>query len=56
MGFVQSFAALVGTRFLLGCFEAGLGAGCVLIISSYYKRYELPSKLAIWYLAGICGK
>ena len=55
MGFVQSYGALVGVRFLLGVFESGIGAGCVLVISSYYKRYELPSKLSIWYLSGIAG-
>ena len=55
MGFVQSYGALVGVRFLLGMFESGIGAGCVLVISSYYKRFELPSKLAIWYLSGISG-
>ena len=55
MGFTDTFAALTGVRFILGCFEAGIGAGCILVISSYFKRYELPSKLAIWYLSGITG-
>ena len=55
MGFVQSYGALVGVRFLLGMFESGIGAGCVCVISNYYKRYELPSKLSIWYLSGIGG-
>ena len=55
MGFVHSYSALLGVRFLLGIFESGIGAGCVFVISSYYNRYELPSKLAIWYLSGIAG-
>jgi MFS family permease len=55
MGFVHSYGALLGVRFLLGIFEAGVGAGCVFVISSYYRRYELPSKLSIWYLSGIAG-
>ena len=55
MGFVKSYGALVGVRFLLGCFEAGMGAGCVFVISSYYKRYELQTRLAVWYLAGLVG-
>lgn len=55
MGFVHSYGALVGVRFLLGVFESGLGAGCVFVISSYYKRHELSSRLAIWYLSGIGG-
>ena len=55
MGFVQTYAALVGVRFVLGVFESGIGAGCVLVIASYYKRFELASKLSIWYLAGIVG-
>ena len=55
MGFVQSYSALLATRFLLGVFEAGTSAGCTLVISNYYKRFELPSKIAIWYLSGLCG-
>lgn len=55
MGFANSFAALRAIRFALGCFEAGIGAGCVLVVSSYYRRFELPSKLAMWYLSGIKG-
>jgi MFS family permease len=53
MGFVHSYGALLGVRFLLGVFEAGIGAGCVLVISSYYKGYEVASKLSLWYLSGI---
>lgn len=55
MGFVNSYGALLGVRFLLGMFESGLGAGCVLVIASYYRRYELPTRLSVWYLSGIAG-
>ena len=46
MGFVQSYAALVGVRFLLGVFEAGLGPGSIYLIAMYYRRYELPWRLS----------
>ncbi|KAH9807329.1 MFS general substrate transporter [Teratosphaeria destructans] len=55
MGFVDSYGALLGVRFLLGVFESGIGAGSVMVIASYYKRYELPTKLSLWYLSGIAG-
>lgn len=52
MGFVQSYAALVGVRFLLGVFEAGLGPGSIYLIAMYYRRYELPWRLSWWYCSG----
>lgn len=55
MGFVKTKGALIGVRFLLGTFEAGVGPGSVFVISSYYRSFELPSKLSIWYLSGIAG-
>lgn len=55
MGFVKTKGALIGVRFLLGMFEAGIGPGSVFLISSYYRSFELPSKLSIWYLSGIAG-
>ena len=52
-GFVKSFGALVACRVVLGIFEAGLGSGSVYLISMYYKRYELPWRLSLWYQASI---
>lgn len=52
MGFVQSYAALVGVRFLLGVFEAGVGPGSIYLITMYYRRYELPWRLSWWYCSG----
>jgi sugar phosphate permease len=53
MGFVNSYAALVGVRVLLGIFEAGLGPGSIYLITMYYRRYELPKRLSWWYCSGI---
>ena len=53
MGFVHSYGALVGVRFLLGIFEAGIGPGSIYLISMYYRRYELPWRLSWWYCSGI---
>lgn len=53
LGVVQSYAALVACRFLLGIFEAGVGPGSVYLISMYYKRYELPWRLSWWYCSAV---
>jgi MFS family permease len=52
-GLVKSYEALVGVRFVLGIFEAGLSPGSIYLISMYYRRYELPWRLSWWYTSGI---
>lgn len=51
-GVVQSYGALVACRFILGIFEAGLSPGTILLITMYYRREELPWRLAWWYMSG----
>ncbi|GAB7352783.1 hypothetical protein MBLNU459_g3405t1 [Dothideomycetes sp. NU459] len=51
-GVVKSYGALLGCRFLLGIFESGLSPGTILLITMYYKREELPWRLAWWYMSG----
>lgn len=53
MGFVKSYGALVGVRFLLGIFEAPIGPGSIYLIAMYYRRAELPWRLSWWYCSGI---
>ncbi|OJD21305.1 hypothetical protein ACJ73_07354 [Blastomyces percursus] len=44
-GITDSFAGLVTCRIFLGIFEAGFFPGCVYLISMYYKRHELQTRV-----------
>ncbi|ODH50390.1 hypothetical protein GX48_03505 [Paracoccidioides brasiliensis] len=44
-GVTSSFAGLLVCRVFLGIFEAGFVPGCVYLISMYYKRHELQTRL-----------
>lgn len=48
-GFVQNFPGLVVLRFLVGVTEAPYFPGCIFFLSSWYKKDELPSRIAIFY-------
>ncbi|KAK7943803.1 MFS general substrate transporter [Apiospora aurea] len=48
-GFVNTYQALIGLRFLLGVLEAGIFPGILYVTSMYYKRFEYQRRLtAIW--------
>ncbi|TDZ13856.1 putative transporter [Colletotrichum orbiculare MAFF 240422] len=57
--FVNSFAALVSCRLLLGLFEAGLFPGVVLYLSMFYSRRSLALRIAYFYgtaaASGVAG-
>jgi MFS family permease len=48
-GFVQNYHGLVVVRLLTGVVEAAYFPGCVFLLSSWYKKDELPSRIAIFY-------
>jgi len=50
-GLVHNFGGLVGTRFLLGVFEAGLFPGVAYYLSCWYKRAEFGIRLALFFSA-----
>jgi len=50
-GFCKNFAGLIATRVLVGAFEAGMLPGCLYLLSSWYKRHELLSRMALFMLA-----
>ncbi|KAK2746576.1 hypothetical protein FQN55_005564 [Onygenales sp. PD_40] len=52
-GFVKNWEALTAVRFLLGFFEAGFFPGCVYLISCWYVRYEIQTRLAAFYLTSV---
>ena len=51
-GFVKSWKTLVGLRIILGVLEAGFFPGVVYLLSTWYKRYEVGKRYAIFYLIG----
>lgn len=42
----------MGLRALLGLFEAGFFPGCAYLLSTWYPRYELQKRNAVFYLIG----
>ncbi|PSK34150.1 hypothetical protein B9Z65_8476 [Elsinoe australis] len=46
-GVVTNFSGLVAMRWFIGVFEAGLVPGCIVLLSTYYPRFELQWRLNI---------
>lgn len=46
----HSYAGLVTTRVLLGCFESAVAPSLMLITTMWYKKNEQPPRVGIWYL------
>lgn len=53
MRFVHSYHALLGLRFLLGVFEAGVLPGIVYVTSAYYKRHEYQKRGSIFFCSSV---
>ncbi|KAI1465077.1 MFS general substrate transporter [Daldinia caldariorum] len=55
----KNFAGLAVNRFLLGCFEAVINPGFVLVLSMWWRQDEQPMRLTTYYsmngIAGVCG-
>ncbi|KAI0104518.1 MFS general substrate transporter [Daldinia grandis] len=52
IGFINNWVALAVLRSFLGVFEAGFYPGCVYLISSWYRRYEVQKRLATFFMTG----
>ncbi|KAK0389962.1 hypothetical protein NLU13_3535 [Sarocladium strictum] len=52
MGFLQNWQGLAVLRVLLGLFEAGFYPGCIYLVSSWYCRYQVQKRMAIFFLTG----
>ncbi|KAF2846543.1 phthalate transporter-like protein [Plenodomus tracheiphilus IPT5] len=52
-GFVESWISLAICRVLLGAFEAGFFPGCVYLITCWYRRYEVQTRLGGFYLFSV---
>ena len=51
-GFVDNFSQLIGIRVIVGALEAGFFPASVYLISTWYTRYELHKRYAVFYLLG----
>ena len=51
MAATTNYRSLAGVRFCLGVIEAGFAPGVAFYLSSWYRRYELASRYAIYYTA-----
>lgn len=52
MGFVENHKQLSALRVVLGFFEAGFFPGCVYLLSTWYTRYEVGKRYALFYILG----
>jgi len=48
-GVIRNYGSLITLRVLLGFFEAGMYPGIVFYISSWYKRSEMGSRIAMFF-------
>ncbi|KAF8161310.1 major facilitator superfamily domain-containing protein [Crassisporium funariophilum] len=53
MGFVKTWGYLALCRVLLGIFEASFFPALLFIISTWYKRHEVHTRLAVFYLLSV---
>jgi MFS family permease len=51
-GLVKKWDQLLGLRVILGILQAGFFPGCAYLLSTWYTRYELQKRNAVFYLIG----
>ncbi|KAI1616636.1 phthalate transporter [Exophiala viscosa] len=51
-GFVPSWEVMCVLRIILGALEAGFYPGCVYLLSTWYPRFDLQKRNALFYLIG----
>lgn len=51
MGLVSSYHGLLAARFFLGVTEAGFFPAAVFLLTIWYQRYEIQSRMSIFYAA-----
>ncbi|PGH06807.1 hypothetical protein AJ79_06449 [Helicocarpus griseus UAMH5409] len=51
MGIVQNFQGLVAARFFLGFTESGFFPAATFLLTLWYRRYEVQSRMAVFYAA-----
>ncbi|RPA94805.1 major facilitator superfamily transporter [Choiromyces venosus 120613-1] len=53
MSVSNSYGAMLGFRFVLGCIESGFFPGVLYLLSCWYKKAELGKRFALFYSAAI---
>ncbi|TPX14532.1 uncharacterized protein E0L32_005224 [Thyridium curvatum] len=53
MGFAHDWRVIVACRFLIGVFEAGYLPCCLYLVSTWYQRYEVQQRMAMWYMINL---
>jgi len=53
MAVSNSYGALMGFRFVLGCIESGFFPGVLYLLSCWYTKAELGKRFAIFYTAAV---
>jgi sugar phosphate permease len=48
-GFAKNMGGLVTSRVFLGIFEAGMFPGCLFLLSSWYRRHQVLTRMA-WFM------
>jgi len=51
-GFVKNWQTMAVLRVILGALEAGFYPGCIYLLSTWYPRYQLQKRNAVFYLIG----
>jgi len=51
-GFCPDWSTMMGLRVILGVLEAGFFPGCAYLLSTWYPRYDLQKRNAVFYLIG----
>jgi MFS family permease len=49
-GIVHNYGGIMAVRLLMGVFEAGLFPGAIALLTKWYTKYELATRLAIFYV------
>jgi MFS family permease len=49
-GIVNNYGGIVSVRFLMGLFEAGLFPGAIAFMNKWYTKYEMGTRIAIFYM------
>ncbi|KAG9255104.1 major facilitator superfamily domain-containing protein [Emericellopsis atlantica] len=53
MGFANDWRVIVVCRMLIGILEAGFLPCCMYLLSSWYQRYEVQQRMALWYMINL---
>lgn len=52
MGLIDDWSSLAGLRVILGILEAGYFPGAVYLLSTWFVRYDVGKRYAVFYMIG----